>query len=154
MITWPKGSIGTCARITELNVVISGMSTSQNRWWKARTSRYYGILPSRRIRNYRTINQTLWLSRRPAGMPYHRRSMPRWLQNQTERGGKGQQISWSSLWSQNPLEATTTPIVIGALGSYIDRLEKYHKDIHVGLQAHTMQKTVLLDCWGCLLQLA
>ena len=46
MITWLKGSIGTCASITELNVVISGMSTFQNRWWKAQTSRYSGILPS------------------------------------------------------------------------------------------------------------
>lgn len=41
-------------------------------------------------------------------------------------------------------KATTTPIVIGALGTYTDRLEKYLEDIHVGLQAHTMQKTVLL----------
>lgn len=37
MIMWPKGSIGTYASIAELNVVISGMSTFQNRWWKAQT---------------------------------------------------------------------------------------------------------------------
>ena len=37
-----------------------------------------------------------------------------------------------------------TPIVIGAMGTYTDRLEKYLEDIHVGLQTHTMQKTVLL----------
>ena len=48
-----------------------------------------------------------------------------------------------TLWKLK--KVTTTPIVIGALGTYTDRLEKYPEDIHVGLQVHTMQKTVLLD---------
>jgi len=47
-----------------------------------------------------------------------------------------------NLWKLK--EVTTTPIVIGALGTYTDSLE----DIHVGLQAHTMQRTVLLGSAG------
>ena len=39
---------------------------------------------------------------------------------------------------------TTTPVVIGTLGMFTDRLEKYLEDIHVRLKAHTMQKSVLL----------
>ena len=50
-----------------ITIIIIIIIIFQNRWWKAQTSRYCGILPSRQIRNYRTINQTLWLSRRPAG---------------------------------------------------------------------------------------
>ena len=40
-----------------------------------------------------------------------------------------------TLWKLK--KVTTTPVVIGALGACTE-------DIHVGLQAHTMQKTVLL----------
>ena len=47
-----------------------------------------------------------------------------------------------TLWKLK--KVTTTHIVIGALEASTDRLEKYLEDIHVGLQAHTMQKTVLL----------
>ena len=45
-----------------------------------------------------------------------------------------------TLWKLK--KVTITLIVIGALGTYTDRLEKYLKDIHVGLQNNTMQKTV------------
>ena len=39
---------------------------------------------------------------------------------------------------------TTTPVIIGALGMFTDRLGKYLEDIHMGLKAHKMQKSVLL----------
>ena len=146
MITWPKGSIGTRESIAELNVVISGMSTFQNRWWKAQTSKYCGILPSRQIRNYRTINQTLWLSRRPAGhiIDVACPGDCRIRLKEEEKVNKYHDLAFEvkTLWKLK--KVTITPIVIGALGPYTHRLEKYLEDIHVGLQTHTMQKIALL----------
>ena len=51
-------------------------------------------------------------------------------------------IEIKTLW--NLKKVVITPIVIGALGSFTAQLEKYLADIHVGLKAHAVQKTVLL----------
>ena len=55
---------------------------------------------------------------------------------------RDQALDVKTLWKLK--KVTTTPIVIGALGTYTYRLEKYLEDIHIGLQVHTMQKIVLL----------
>ena len=51
-------------------------------------------------------------------------------------------IEIKALWHMK--RVATTPVIIGALGMFTDRLEKYLEDIHVGLKTHTMQKSVLL----------
>ena len=51
-------------------------------------------------------------------------------------------IEIKALWHIK--RVTTTPVIIGAIGMFTDRLEKYLEDIHMGLKTHTMQKSVLL----------
>ena len=51
-------------------------------------------------------------------------------------------IEIKTLWHMKTV--TTTPVVIGALEMFTDKLEKYLEDIYVGLKAHTIQKSVLL----------
>lgn len=103
MITWPKRSIGTCASITELNVVISGMSTFQSSDVKILWD--FTIQTDKKLPHNKPDIVVVEKTSRTCQIIDVQCSMPRWLQNQTERGGKRQQISWSSLWSQNPLEA-------------------------------------------------
>ena len=51
-------------------------------------------------------------------------------------------IEIKTLWHLK--KVVITPIAIGALGRFTAKPKKYLADIHVGLKAHTMQKTVLL----------
>ena len=51
-------------------------------------------------------------------------------------------VEIKTLWHLT--KVVITLIVIGALESFTAKLEEYLGDIHVGLQAHRMQKTVLL----------
>mgnify|MGYP001794283847 CR=1 FL=1 len=46
-------------------------------------------------------------------------------------------IEIKALWHMK--RVTTTPVVIGALGMFRDRLEKYLEDIHVGLKGYNAE---------------
>ena len=55
---------------------------------------------------------------------------------------KGEEKSSNTLWCMH--KVCITPVVIGALGSYTERLEKFLDGIHVGLRTDIIQKTALL----------
>ena len=43
-----------------------------------------------------------------------------------------------------------TPIVIGAVGTFSNNMQKYLENLHIGLSIQTLQKSVLLGSAGIL----